>query len=54
MSKLNDVTRFQCVFGHLVAIDQNAVAAFEVTNRNAFAGRNEFGVAARQERVEIV
>jgi hypothetical protein len=54
MSKLNDITRFQSVFGHFVAIDQNAVSAFEVTNSNALAGRNELGVAARQERVEIV
>src|SRR5580765_4364197 len=54
MSKLNDIPRFQSVFGHFVAIDQNAVTAFEVTNSNALAGRNELGVATRQERVEIV
>jgi hypothetical protein len=53
MSKLNDVPRFEHVFGYFVAIDQNAVTAFEVTNSNALAGRNELGVTPRQERVKI-
>jgi len=54
MSQLNHVARLQYAFGYLVAIDQNAVTAFQVTNSNALGGRNELGVSTRQERVEVV